>query len=102
MRTERLTHPDSMFSLPAFEHQLVMYVTSDDKEVFNAPFDISKIPIVTREQADAEDRTKKLTATAPTLKAPKPGPRSMLSAQYSSRRLLLNLLRPRLSTLSPW
>ncbi|KFH42729.1 coatomer subunit gamma-like protein [Hapsidospora chrysogenum ATCC 11550] len=70
---ERLTHPDSMFSLPAFEHQLVMYVTSDDKEVFNAPFDISKIPIVTREQADAEDRTKKLTATAPTLKAPKAG-----------------------------
>ena len=37
------------------------------------PFDISKIPVVTREQADAEDRTKKLTATAPTLKAPKMG-----------------------------
>ena len=73
MAIERLTHLDSMFSLPAFEHQLVMYVTSDDKEVFNTPFDISKIPIVTREQADAEDRTKKLTATAPTLKAPKAG-----------------------------
>jgi coatomer subunit gamma len=65
---------ESMFSLPFFEHQLVMYVTSDDKETFNAPFDISKIPVVTREQADAEDRTKKLTATAPTLKAPKVGP----------------------------
>ncbi|POR39690.1 Coatomer subunit gamma [Tolypocladium paradoxum] len=66
--------PDNMFSLPFFEHQLVMYVTSDDKSAFDAAFDISKIPVVTREQADAEDRTKLLTATAPTLKAPKVGP----------------------------
>ncbi|KAM0247117.1 hypothetical protein ACHAQJ_009957 [Trichoderma viride] len=65
---------DNMFSLPFFEHQLVLYVTSDDKSAFDVPFDISKIPVVTREQADAEDRTKKLTATAPTLKAPKAGP----------------------------
>lgn len=48
-----------------------MYVTSDDKSTFESAFDISKIPIVTREQADAEDRTKKLTASMPTLKAPK-------------------------------
>lgn len=65
---------DSMFALPYFEHQLVMYVTSEDKSNFEDPFDISKIPVVTREQADAEDRTKKLTATTPTLKAPKAGP----------------------------
>ncbi|CRK23655.1 hypothetical protein BN1708_013752 [Verticillium longisporum] len=65
---------DSMFSLPYFEHQLVMYVTSDDRSTFDDPFDISKIPVVTREQADAEDRTKKLTATAPSLKPPKVGP----------------------------
>lgn len=65
---------DNMFSLPFFEHQLVLYVTSDDKSAFDVPFDISKIPVVTREQADAEDRTKKLTATTPTLKAPKAGP----------------------------
>ncbi|PHH87648.1 hypothetical protein CDD83_8592 [Cordyceps sp. RAO-2017] len=65
---------DNMFSLPVFEHQLVMYVTSDDKAAFDDPFDISNVPVVTREQADAEDRTKKLTATAPTLKAPKVGP----------------------------
>lgn len=63
-----------MFSLPVFEHQLVLYVTSDDKSGFDDPFDMSKIPIVTREQADAEDRTKKLTATAPTLKAPAVNP----------------------------
>ena len=63
-----------MFALPYFEHQLVMYVTSDDKSAFDIPFDISKIPIVTREQADAEDRTKKLTATTPSLKPPKVGP----------------------------
>jgi coatomer protein complex subunit gamma len=53
---------------------LVSYVTSDDKANFDIPFDISTIPVVTREQADAEDRTKKLTAAAPTLKAPKLGP----------------------------
>lgn len=63
-----------MFSLPYFEHQLVTYVTSDDKSAFDTPFDISKIPVVTREQADAEDRTKKLTATTPSLKPPKTGP----------------------------
>ena len=51
-----------------------MYVTSDDKETFDSPFDISKIPVVTREQADAEDRTKKLTASTPSLKPPKVGP----------------------------
>ncbi|KAG6039000.1 hypothetical protein E4U41_003355 [Claviceps citrina] len=65
---------ENMFSLPVFEHQLVMYVTSDDPAAFKDPFDISSIPIVTREQADAEDRTKKLTATAPSLKTPKAGP----------------------------
>lgn len=65
---------DNMFALPYFEHQLVMYVTSDDKSTFDSPFDISKIPVVTREQADAEDRTKKLTATTPSLKPPKVGP----------------------------
>ncbi|KAI5464269.1 adaptin N terminal region-domain-containing protein [Mariannaea sp. PMI_226] len=65
---------DNMFSLPYFEQQLVMYVASEDKSSFEVPFDISKIPVVTREQADAEDRTKKLIATTPTIKAPKAGP----------------------------
>ena len=64
-----------MFSLPVFEHQLVMYVTADDKETFRHPFDMSSIPIVTREQAEAEDRTKKLTTATPTLKAPSTGPK---------------------------
>lgn len=63
-----------MFSLQYFEHQLVNYVTSDDKSTFKSAFDISTIPVVTREQADAEDRTKKLTATTPSLKPPKVGP----------------------------
>ncbi|KAK6956176.1 hypothetical protein Daesc_001449 [Daldinia eschscholtzii] len=71
---ERFIKNENMFSLPYFEHQLVMYVTSDDKSTFETPFDISQIPVVTREQADAEDRTKKLTATTPSLKPPKTGP----------------------------
>ncbi|KAI9163450.1 putative coatomer subunit gamma [Paramyrothecium foliicola] len=70
---ENFVKNENMFSLPYFEHQLVMYVSSDDKSTFSDPFDISKIPVVTREQADAEDRTKKLTATAPTIKPPKVG-----------------------------
>lgn len=72
---------ENMFSLPFFEQQLVLYVTSDDKSAFDSPFDISKIPIVTREQADAEDRTKKLIATTPTLKAPKVGPTKTSGAE---------------------
>jgi coatomer protein complex subunit gamma len=63
-----------MFALPYFEHQLVMYVTSEDKSAFDTAFDISKIPVVTREQADAEDRRTKLTPTTPSLKPPKVGP----------------------------
>lgn len=52
-----------------------MYVTADNKDTFSQPFDLSKVPIVTREQADAEDRTKKLTTATPTLKAPSTGPK---------------------------
>jgi coatomer protein complex subunit gamma len=79
-----------MFSLPVLEHQLVMYVTSDGKETFSTPFDLSKIPIVTREQADADERTRyapvfrainanpkrKLTLATPTIKAPSAGPKA--------------------------
>ncbi|KAB2572747.1 hypothetical protein DBV05_g8602 [Lasiodiplodia theobromae] len=75
-------------ALPTLEHQLVTYVTADDKEAFSQPFDLSKVPVVTREQADAEDRTKKLTSTTPTLKAPlagpKPGARSDADAAASA------------------
>jgi coatomer protein complex subunit gamma len=65
---------ENTFALPYFEHQLVMYVTADDKTTFDTPFDIAAIPVVTKEQADAEDRTKKLTTITPTIKAPKTGP----------------------------
>lgn len=51
-----------------------MYVTADDKSTFETPFDISSIPVVTKEQADAEDRSKKLTTATPTIKPPKAGP----------------------------
>ncbi|CAK7562894.1 MAG: coatomer subunit gamma [Sporothrix epigloea] len=70
----RFVKNENIFSLSYFEHQLITYVTADDKDIFAAPFDISSVPVVTREQADAEDRSKKLIATAPTLKAPKLGP----------------------------
>lgn len=66
---------DSMFSLPVLEHQLVMYVTNPETATFSKPFDISSVPVVTREQSLAEDRTKKLTTATPTLKAPSTGPK---------------------------
>ncbi|KAG9968557.1 Coatomer, gamma subunit, partial [Aureobasidium melanogenum] len=66
---------DSMFSLPVLEHQLVMYVTADSSAAFSQPFDLGSVPVVTREQSLAEDRTKKLTTATPTLKAPSAGPK---------------------------
>ncbi|KAI9708803.1 MAG: coatomer subunit gamma [Bogoriella megaspora] len=82
---------DSMFSLPTLEHQLVMYVTSDDRDTFSKAFDLSAVPVVTREQADAEDRTKKLTTATPTLKAPsagpKPAPRTVAEAAQNATAL---------------
>lgn len=71
----RFVRNDSMFSLPTLEHQLVMYVTADDRGIFDKPFDLGNVPVVSREQADAEDRTKKLTSAMPTLKAPSTGPK---------------------------
>ncbi|KAJ5861440.1 uncharacterized protein N7529_008750 [Penicillium soppii] len=65
---------DSMYSLSTFEHQLVMYVTSGDKQTFATAFDVASIPVVSHEQALAEERTKKLTSATPTLKAPSAGP----------------------------
>lgn len=64
-----------MFSLSTFEHQLVMYVTANDKATFATAFDVSSIPVVSHEQALAEERTKKLTSATPTLKAPSTGPK---------------------------
>ena len=67
---ERFIKNDAMYSLSTFEHQLVMYVTADDKSTFSHAFDLSTIPVVSHEQALAEERTKKLTTATPTLKAP--------------------------------
>lgn len=64
-----------MFSLSTFEHQLVMYVTADDKATFATAFDMSNVPVVSHEQALAEERTKKLTSATPTLKAPSAAPK---------------------------
>lgn len=52
-----------------------MYVTADDKATFATAFDMSTIPVVSHEQALAEERTKKLTSATPTLKAPSTGPK---------------------------
>ena len=52
-----------------------MYVTATDKQTFATAFDLSTIPVVSHEQALAEERTKKLTSATPTLKAPSTGPK---------------------------
>ena len=64
-----------MFSLPVLEDQLAHYVNGGSAEAFANPFDFANVPIVTREQSLAEDRTKKLTTATPTLKAPSLGPK---------------------------
>ncbi|KAJ4286727.1 coatomer subunit gamma [Kalmusia sp. IMI 367209] len=61
---------DSMYSLPTLEHQLALYVSSDSRDTFDSAFDITKIPTVSREQADAADLTKKTEGSTPVLKTP--------------------------------
>jgi coatomer protein complex subunit gamma len=61
-----------------------MYVTADP-ETFTQSFDLTKVPVVSRDQADAEERNKKLTAATPTLKAPTSGPKQVKpSAEQSA------------------
>lgn len=69
-----------MFSLPILEDQLAHYVNGSNAEAFADPFDFSNVPVVTREQSLAEDRTKKLTTATPTLKAPSVGPKKVDAA----------------------
>nr|KMM64639.1 coatomer subunit gamma [Coccidioides posadasii RMSCC 3488] len=71
---ERFIKNENMFALATFEHQLVMYVTATDKGTFSTAFDMSKVPVVSQEQALAEERTKKLTSATPTIRAPSTGP----------------------------
>ncbi len=52
-----------------------MYVTANDLATFTTAFDMSAVPVVSHEQALAEERTKKLTSATPTLKAPSAGPK---------------------------
>ncbi|TGZ82786.1 Coatomer, gamma subunit [Ascodesmis nigricans] len=81
---EKFIRNESSFSLPVFEHQLVMYVTGD-KATFAEPFDVSSVPIVTREQQDAEDRSIKMRPSEmPTLKAPTSGPSPRSQATTSA------------------
>lgn len=65
---------ESMFTLSTFEHQLVMYVTSGEKETFATAFDVNTIPVVSPEEALAAQRNEKLNNATPTLKAPSTGP----------------------------
>jgi coatomer protein complex subunit gamma len=78
---EKFIKNESLFSLPVFEHQLIIYVTGDES-TFSTPFDLSNIPIVSREEAHAEERNFKMrSADTPTLKAPTTGaPRSGVGA----------------------
>ena len=69
-----------MFSLPILEDQLAHYVNGSSAEAFTNPFDFVNVPVVTREQSLAEDRTKKLTTATPTLKAPSLGPKKSEAA----------------------
>ncbi|KAF2738385.1 Coatomer, gamma subunit [Polyplosphaeria fusca] len=66
---------DSMFSLPVFEHQLALYVSSDSRDTFESAFDVSKIPKVSQEEMDA-GVLKEITDPTPTITAPKAGPKA--------------------------
>jgi coatomer subunit gamma len=48
-----------MYSLPALEHKLVVYISSEN---FSQPFDLTDIPVITKEESDAQ-ALRSLTAT---------------------------------------
>jgi coatomer subunit gamma len=48
-----------MYSLPALEHKLVVYISSEN---FSQPFDLTGIPVITKEESDAQ-ALRTLTAT---------------------------------------
>ena len=61
---------DSMFSLPALEHQLVLYIST---EKFTQPFDLTAIPVITKEESDAQAlRALTEMTPGPTIAAEKP------------------------------
>jgi len=61
---------DSMFSLPALEHSLVLYIST---EQFGQPFDLTAVPVISKEESDAQTlRTLTEMTPGPTLAAEKP------------------------------
>ena len=70
--TYYLSDLDVMFSLPALEHSLVLYLSAEN---FTQPFDLSGIPVITKEESDAQ-ALRALTEMTPVPKvaaAEKPG-----------------------------
>jgi hypothetical protein len=51
-----------MFSLPALEHKLVVYISSEN---FNQPFDLEDIPVITKEESEAQALLTLKTAYTP-------------------------------------
>lgn len=59
-----------MFSLPALEHSLVVYIST---EKFTQPFDLTVVPVITKEESDAQAlRALTEMTPGPTLSAEKP------------------------------
>jgi coatomer subunit gamma len=59
-----------MYSLPALERQLVVYISA---ESFTSPFDLTVVPVITKEEADAQTlRALTEMTPGPTITAEKP------------------------------
>ncbi|KAK7541350.1 adaptin N terminal region-domain-containing protein [Phyllosticta citricarpa] len=69
-KSRELIRNDSMFSLAEFEDRLAMYVSAEDRTTFQEPFDLSLVPLVSREKARSETRTKKLLGSTSIPKPP--------------------------------
>lgn len=50
---------NSTISLSALEHQLSLYLNTDDKSTFDIPFDISGVPAISEEESRAIEYTRK-------------------------------------------
>lgn len=75
-----------MFSLPALEHQLVLYISTEN---FAQPFNLSAIPVITKEESDAQAlRTLTELTPGPTVatEKPKASPQSSAPTEAASNK----------------
>ena len=78
-----------MYALPALERNLVLYISAEN---FSKPFDISAIPVVTKEESDAQNLRQLTDLTpAPSSKTETKAPQTAISTEHASQKYAATL-----------